>query len=88
MDAIPRRQALKTLGAAGAGALIGVTQANADAKLSWHDASRRLTIRLAKNSRLLPPAHRPMQIRLASPSPGSTPSREITFEGREVAMTF
>ena len=31
MDSIPRRQALKTLGAAGAGALIGVTQVDAQA---------------------------------------------------------
>ena len=57
---------------------------------TWHDPSRRLTIRLAKGSRLLPPSRRPMQIRLASPkaTPEASPSREITFEGRELIVTF
>jgi hypothetical protein len=56
-------------------------------ELTWHDASRRLTIRLSKGSRLLPPARRPMEIRLANAAPGTTP-REITFEGRELIVTF
>jgi hypothetical protein len=56
----------------------------------WHDATRRLTIRLAKGSRLLPPTRRPMEIRLATPksSTAASPSREITFEGRDVIVTF
>ena len=37
---------------------------------SWSDRDRRLTIRLAKGSRLLAPPRRPMQIRLADAAPG------------------
>ena len=57
---------------------------------TWHDASRRLTIRLAKGSRLLPPARRAMEIRLATPksSIATSPSREITFDGLELIVTF
>jgi hypothetical protein len=54
----------------------------------WNDTSRRLTIRLAKGSRLLGPPRRPMQIYLASEASRATPPREITFEGRELVMTF
>jgi alpha-glucosidase (family GH31 glycosyl hydrolase) len=57
-------------------------------EFTWHDTSRRLAIRLAKGSRLLPPARWPMQIRLASATPGTAPSREITFDGRELIMMF
>ena len=57
-------------------------------ELIWHDSSRRLTIRLAKGSRLLPPRRRLMEIRLASTASQSTPRREITFEGLELIMTF
>jgi hypothetical protein len=34
-------------------------------EFTWHDTSRRLTMRLAKGSRLLPPTRWPVQIRLA-----------------------
>lgn len=57
-------------------------------EFAWNDASRRLTIRLAKGSRLLPPARRAMEIRLAAPTSSSPGPREITFEGRELVMTF
>jgi alpha-glucosidase/alpha-D-xyloside xylohydrolase len=57
-------------------------------EFTWHDASRRLTIRLAKGSRLLPPARRAMELRLASAAPATTAAREITFEGRELVVTF
>jgi hypothetical protein len=39
MDSIPRRQALKTLGIAGAGALMGVTQADAADAIDAADAA-------------------------------------------------
>jgi alpha-glucosidase (family GH31 glycosyl hydrolase) len=59
-------------------------------EFTWHDASRRLTIHLAKGSRLLSPARRPMEIHLASTTTGTatTQPREITFEGRDLTVTF
>jgi alpha-glucosidase (family GH31 glycosyl hydrolase) len=54
----------------------------------WNDTSRRLTIRLAKGSRMLSSARRAMVIHLASEASRATPPREITFEGRELVVTF
>jgi hypothetical protein len=55
---------------------------------TWHDAARRLTVRLAKGSRLLPSSRRTMQIQLASPKTTTRSPREITFEGRELTVMF
>jgi alpha-glucosidase/alpha-D-xyloside xylohydrolase len=52
--------------------------------LTWRDAGRQLSLRLAPGSRMLPPAKRPMQIRLA----GSKDTRIVVFEGKPVAVTF
>ena len=52
--------------------------------MTWNDAARRCRLRLAPGSRMLPPATRPMQIRLA----GSKDTRSVVFEGKPVAVTF
>ena len=52
--------------------------------LTWRDADRQLSLRLAPGSRMLPPAKRPMQIRLA----GSKDTRNVVFEGRPVEVAF
>ena len=52
--------------------------------LTWRDAGRQLSLRLAPGSRMLPPAKRPMQIRLA----GSKDTRSVVFEGKPVEVTF
>jgi hypothetical protein len=52
--------------------------------LTWEDATRRLTVRLAKGSRLLPPARRPLEVRIA----GTDTRREVAFEGREVILSL
>jgi alpha-glucosidase/alpha-D-xyloside xylohydrolase len=46
--------------------------------MRWQDASRQLSLRLAPGSRMLPPAKRPLQIRLA----GSRDTRSVVFDGR------
>jgi hypothetical protein len=43
----------------------------------WEDAARRLTLSLAPGGRLLPPARRPISVRLA----GSKTTRSVVFEG-------
>jgi len=48
--------------------------------MSWHDARRRLSLRLAAGSRMLAPARRPMTVRVA----GSTSTREIVFTGADL----
>ncbi len=52
--------------------------------LMWRDAARRLSLQLGPRSRMLPPAKRPMQIRLA----GSKDLRSVVFEGKPVDVTF
>jgi alpha-glucosidase len=52
--------------------------------MAWRDADTRLTMRLAPGSRMLPPARRAMQVRLA----GSTATRTIVFEGKPVEVRF
>ena len=47
-------------------------------QMRWSDIARRLTVSLARGSRLLPPAPRDLQIRLA----GSDAGRTIRFDGR------
>ncbi|MGH9370758.1 MAG: TIM-barrel domain-containing protein, partial [Vicinamibacterales bacterium] len=50
--------------------------------MTWRDAGRQLSLRLAPGSRMLPPARRPLQVRLA----GSTDVQEVVFEGKAVEI--
>ena len=52
--------------------------------MTWRDATRQLSLRLAPGSRMLPPLKRPMQIRMA----GSKDTRAVVFEGTSVEVTF
>jgi alpha-glucosidase len=51
---------------------------------SWKDRDRALTVRLAQNSKMLPPLTRQITVRLA----GSTDTKTITFAGKPVTVTF
>jgi alpha-glucosidase/alpha-D-xyloside xylohydrolase len=46
--------------------------------LAWRDRARTLTLRLARGSKIRPPAKRPMSVRLA----GSTDEKALEFDGR------
>ena len=48
--------------------------------LSWTEASRRLTLRLAEGSQMLPPMKRVIEVRVAGPSAG----RRLEFIGAPV----
>jgi len=50
--------------------------------MRWREADRQLSLRLAPGSRVLPPAKRPMEIRLA----GSKDTRSVVFEGKPVTV--
>jgi alpha-glucosidase/alpha-D-xyloside xylohydrolase len=52
--------------------------------MSWRDADRRLTLRLAPGSRMLPPASRRIEIRVA----GSMKTTPVTFTGRPTSLTL
>lgn len=52
--------------------------------LRWHDAARRLSLRLANGSRLLGPAPRRLLLRVA----GSSRTRSIEFSGRPIEVTL
>ena len=45
--------------------------------MAWNDGTRRLTMRLAPGSRMRPPAHRQIDVRLA----GQTRSQRVVFDG-------
>jgi hypothetical protein len=49
---------------------------------SWRDAGRRLALRLAPGSRMLPPARRPIEVRVA----GEKSSKSVAFDGRRVEL--
>jgi alpha-glucosidase (family GH31 glycosyl hydrolase) len=51
-------------------------------EMNWLDARRRLTLRLARRSRMLPPAKRPLQVRVA----GEKGSRMAVFDGRPLEV--
>jgi hypothetical protein len=51
-------------------------------EMGWHNAERRLTLRLAKGSRMLPPAKRSIEVRIA----GERAARTVVFEGRPVEV--
>lgn len=50
--------------------------------MEWQDASRQLSLRLAPGSRVLPPARRRIDVRLA----GSTDTRSVAFSGQPVTV--
>jgi alpha-glucosidase (family GH31 glycosyl hydrolase) len=51
-------------------------------EMAWRNADRRLTVRLAPGSRMLPPARRTIDVRVA----GEQTTRRISFEGRPVEI--
>jgi alpha-glucosidase/alpha-D-xyloside xylohydrolase len=50
--------------------------------MAWNDASRRLTLRLAPGSRMLAPARRPIEVRVA----GTEATRSVVFEGKPLEV--
>lgn len=50
--------------------------------MAWNDRTRRLAVQLEPGSRLLPPATRPIEVRVA----GSKTTRRIVFDGRTVEV--
>jgi alpha-glucosidase (family GH31 glycosyl hydrolase) len=52
--------------------------------LTWNDRQRRLSLRLANGSRMLPPAKRNIVAHVV----GTTERREMVFEGRPVDIRF
>jgi alpha-glucosidase (family GH31 glycosyl hydrolase) len=50
--------------------------------MSWNDSTRVLSIGLAKGSRMLPPARRPIEVRVA----GEKATRSVAFEGKPVEL--
>ena len=50
----------------------------------WNDRERRLTLRLAAGSRMLPPQRREIEVRLASVKTG----RPVVFTGKPLAIKF
>jgi alpha-glucosidase (family GH31 glycosyl hydrolase) len=50
--------------------------------MTWRDSNRTLFLRLAPGSRMLPPAKRSMQVRLA----GSKDTRTVVFEGKPLQV--
>ena len=53
------------------------------AEMKWNDTSRRLTLRLAQGSRMLPPARRTIDVRVA----GEQATRAVVFTGRPVGVS-
>ena len=51
-------------------------------EMVWRDGDRRLTLRLAKGARMLPPERRSIEVRLA----GSKDVKSVTFEGKPVEV--
>jgi alpha-glucosidase (family GH31 glycosyl hydrolase) len=51
-------------------------------ELAWNDAARVLTVRLAANSRMLPPLSRPIEMRVA----GQKEVRRATFTGKAIEI--
>jgi alpha-glucosidase (family GH31 glycosyl hydrolase) len=52
--------------------------------MTWRDAARRLSLRLAPGSRMLPPSSRRIDVRLA----GSTKSASAVFTGRAIDLVL
>ncbi|MPY89981.1 MAG: DUF5110 domain-containing protein [Luteitalea sp.] len=53
-------------------------------ELAWRDAARQLTLRLASGSRMLPPAKRSIEVRLA----GQKDTRAVVFAGEPLDVTI
>jgi len=53
-------------------------------EMRWEDAQKRLTLRLAPGSRMLPPLRREIDVRVA----GAKESRRLGFNGRPVTQTL
>jgi alpha-glucosidase/alpha-D-xyloside xylohydrolase len=51
-------------------------------EMAWQNSGRRLTLRLARGSRMLPPARRTMEVRVA----GERAMRTVVFDGRPVEV--
>ena len=51
-------------------------------EMTWNDAARRLTLRLTPGSRMLPPARRTLEVRIA----GEKVTRTVVFTGRPVGV--
>jgi len=51
-------------------------------EMAWRDRDRRLTLRLAPGSRILPPLKRPIEVRIA----GEERTADLIFDGRPVEM--
>jgi alpha-glucosidase (family GH31 glycosyl hydrolase) len=56
-------------------------------QIEWSDSARRLTIRLAEGSRLLPPQQRRIEVRIAGVA-GSKPTRRATFDGHPLVIAL
>jgi alpha-glucosidase (family GH31 glycosyl hydrolase) len=50
--------------------------------MAWRDTARRLTLRLAQGSRMLPPTRRPINVRVA----GSRDVKNVVFEGKPLEV--
>ncbi len=53
-------------------------------EMAWRDADRRLTLRLARGSRMLPPLKRPFDVRVA----GEKQQKSVVFDGRPLTLTL
>src|SRR5262249_49045852 len=51
-------------------------------QMNWTDANRRLRLQIASGSRMLPPNHRPLELRLA----GQAKVRLGVFDGRSIEI--
>jgi alpha-glucosidase (family GH31 glycosyl hydrolase) len=51
-------------------------------QMNWTEATRRLNLRLAQGSRLLPPNRRAIEVRIA----GQSTTRQAIFEGRPLEI--
>ena len=53
-------------------------------EMAWRDRERRLTLRLARGSKMLPPAKRAIEVRVA----GDTATRAVVFQGAPVEVSL
>ena len=53
-------------------------------EMKWNDAARRLTLRLAPGSRMLPPSRRAIDVRVA----GEKETRSVVFAGQPVVVNL
>jgi hypothetical protein len=51
-------------------------------EMEWRDGERRLAIRLARGSRMLPPPRRTIEVRVA----GEEAKRTVIFQGRPIEV--